>query len=478
MSILDTNIINIALPSILKDFDSSLQNGQLVITSYVMALAVVIPVSGFLGERIGMKRLYMITLACFTVGSALCGLAWNVQSLIFFRVLQGLGGGMLQPVGMAIVFTMIAPIERPRFIALLGIPNLLAPLLGPSFGGYLVEFANWRLVFLINVPIGLVDIFLAYHLLKETPVRTGTRMDFRGFAYAALAFPCLLLAMSRGSEYGWDSPSALVLFAVGAVALAAFIRHELTDPDPMLRLRLFSIPMFRLSLIIQWIGIFSLFGLNVVIPLYLQRVHGLGAAAAGRVLLPMGIVAFATLNLSGSLYNRLGPRPIVMCGLGVLSATTFLWSRVTPGTSTLILTLLVAARGLGQGMFGQMVQVVSYNSVPEGELPRATALVNVCQRLATAFSTAILTTVLIVGLGFTDAPPGASIASGTAPVAAMQQTFNYAFLLMTGVSLAGMVLAFFLRDRVLEEHLRALRESKAVLAASRPGRPLGNPNAK
>src|SRR5919202_4978238 len=161
MSILDSTIVNIALPSVLRDFNADLRNGQLVLTVYLLALAVVIPLSGFLAERVGMKRLYMITLVLFTLGSALCGLAWNLPSLILFRVLQGRGGGMLQPLGMAIVFTMITPLERGRFMALLGIPALLAPLLGPSLGGYIVEYMSWRCVFLINVPVGLIDIVLA-----------------------------------------------------------------------------------------------------------------------------------------------------------------------------------------------------------------------------------------------------------------------------------------------------------------------------
>ena len=138
MSILDTTIVNVALPNILRQFDARIESGQLVLTSYLIALAIVIPLSGFLGEKIGMKRLYILTLTCFTLGSALCGLAWNLQSLIVFRVIQGLGGGMLQPVGMAIVFSMITPLERARFMGFLGLPMLIAPILGPSFGGYLV----------------------------------------------------------------------------------------------------------------------------------------------------------------------------------------------------------------------------------------------------------------------------------------------------------------------------------------------------
>jgi len=166
MSILDSTIVNIALPSLLRDFNTDLRSGQLVLTIYLLALAVVIPLSGFLADRVGMKRLYIITLICFTAGSALCGLAWDLPSLVVFRALQGLGGGMLQPLGMAIVFSMITPLERGRFMGLLGLPMLLAPIMGPTLGGYLVQYASWRWIFLINLPIGLLNLGLAIWLLK------------------------------------------------------------------------------------------------------------------------------------------------------------------------------------------------------------------------------------------------------------------------------------------------------------------------
>lgn len=456
MSILDSTIVNIALPSILKDFNTSLQSGQFVITSYLMALAVVVPTSGFLGERIGMKRLYMITLALFTIGSALCGLAWNVQSLIFFRVLQGLGGGMLQPLGMAIVFTMITPLERPHFMALLGIPALLAPMLGPTVGGYLVEYSSWRTVFLINVPIGALDIIFAYILLKETNIRTDTRFDFKGFGFAFFAFPCLLLALSTGADVGWTSPAALGFFAIGLIALAGFIRVELRNHDPLLRIRLFADPMFRLAIGIQWIGFFSLFGLNFLMPLFLQRAHGLGAAEAGQVLLPMGVVAFITMNTAGRQYKRFGPRPLVITGLGVLALTTFLWSRIDENTGIIPIMFVVAGRGLGLGFFGQTVQLVAYNTIAAGEIPRATSLVNVGQRIDGALATAVLTTVLVFSLQWVGAPAGTSISAGTAPVPLMVEAFHYAFLVMTALCVVGMVMAFFLRDRVLEEYRRQL----------------------
>jgi EmrB/QacA subfamily drug resistance transporter len=345
---------------------------------------------------------------------------------------------------------------------------LLAPLIGPSVGGYIVEYASWRMIFLLNVPIGLIDIVLAYKLLKETPRRTELKLDTKGFVLSATAFPCLLLGFSRGSDLGWTSPVVLSLFTVGALALIAFVLHELHHRDPMLRLRLFSIPMFRLSLFTQWLGIFSIFGLNIVIPLYLQRVHEMSPAQAGQVLLPMGFVAFATMNLAGRLYNRLGPRPIVVTGLSIMALTTFAWSRVEADTSTLVLMILVCGRGLGMGMFGQILQVVSYNAIPSGEVSRATSLVNVCQRLSTAFATATLTTVLIIGLSFTSAPEGTSIAAGDAPVDAMVQAFRYAFYVMTAISIAGLGMGWFLRDHMLEEAMGRIKQGMPAPAGAAP----------
>src|SRR5439155_6773004 len=197
--------------SIIREFHSSVSRGQLVLTIYLLALAAVVPLSGFLGERAGMKRLYMVTLVGFTLSSGLCALAWNMPSLIFFRALQGVGGGMLQPLGMAIIFTMITPLERGRFMVMLGLPMLLGPILGPTVGGYLVQYLSWRTIFLINVPIGVIDIVLAQALLNETAIRHESRLDVKGLVFGLVAFPGLLLGLREGTDAGWGSPLAIGL---------------------------------------------------------------------------------------------------------------------------------------------------------------------------------------------------------------------------------------------------------------------------
>jgi EmrB/QacA subfamily drug resistance transporter len=450
MSILDSTIVNIALPSVLRDFRADLRNGQLVLTVYLLALAVVIPLSGFLAERIGMKRLYLITLTCFTAGSALCGFAWNLPSLVAFRALQGLGGGMLQPLGMAIVFTLITPLERGYFMGLLGLPMLLAPILGPTLGGYLVQYASWRLIFLINLPIGVVNLALAVWLLKELPRRPGARLDGRGFLLALFAFPSILLALSEGEQYGWTSPVVLGLAALGLVTLALFVLAELRHREPLLQLRLFASPMFALAMAINFVTQFSLFGMQYVLPLFLQQVHGLGAAATGLVLFPSGIVSFASMNVSGRLYNRLGPRPLALTGLVVLLVTTALLSRTTATTGIMSIGVLASLRGLAMGLCMMPVQTAAYNTVARDQMTRATALTNVLFRIFGAASTAMLTTVLLVSLRGRDVPAGASVTSGTAPLPALAHAFDDAFLLMAAMTGIGFVLALFLRDRVIE----------------------------
>lgn len=451
MSLLDSTIVNIALPDILGEFKANLDNGQLVLTVYLLALALVIPLSGFLGERIGMKRLYIITLTLFTAGSVLCGFAWNLPSLILFRAMQGLGGGMLQPLGQAIVFTLITPRERGYFMGLLGLPSLLAPILGPTIGGYLVEYSTWRMIFLINLPIGALNIFLAWRLLKETPIRVDARLDRVGLALSAIAFPCVLIALSQGESVGWTSPFILAPLAVGVISLGLFIRAELRNSEPLLKVRLFANPMFFLAMLIIFVTQFALFGVQYLLPIFLQTAHSLSAAETGLVLLPSGFVSFIAMNAGGRLYNRVGPKPLAIAGMAVLLVTTLLLSRISETTSPWLIAAFASSRGVGVGLCVIPVNTMAYNTVAQSDMPRATAMVNVLFRIFGSISTAILTAVIVASLGWHGAPAGSSFTDGTAPVHFMVKAFSDGFLLMAFFAVIGLALSFFVRDRILDE---------------------------
>jgi EmrB/QacA subfamily drug resistance transporter len=463
MSILDSTIVNVALPSILRDFGAGLQTGQLVLTVYLLTLAVVVPLSGYLAGRAGIKRLYIITLFFFTAGSALCGLAWNLPSLIVFRAIQGLGGGMLQPLGMALVFTMITPLERGRYMGMLGLPMLLAPLLGPTLGGYLAQYVSWRMIFLINLPIGVANLGLAWALLKEQPRQEGLRFDGLGFLLALCAFPSLLLALSEGGQLGWTSPATLTLMGAGIAALVAFIIVELRKRQPLLHVRLFERPMFALAMAINFVTQFSLFGIQFLMPLLLQQARGLGAAATGLLLFPSGITSFIAMNVSGRLYNRVGPKRLALAGLAVLFVTTAALGRTTEATGLLVIGFLASLRGVAMGLCMMPVQTAAYNTVPQEQIAHATALSNVLFRIFGSAGTAILTATLVFSLTVQGAPAGATVTSGTAPVHMLESAFDSAFLLMAAVTLIGMALAWFLRDPVLE----GLREQPAPVPGER-----------
>jgi len=449
MTLLDSSIVNVALPGIIGGFRSSVAVGELVVTIYLVGLAVVIPVSGFLGERFGMKRLYIIVLLAFCVSSGLCALAWSMPALIVFRALQGLGGGMLQPVGLAIMFTVITPLERSRFMVLLGLPILLAPILGPTVGGYLTQFVSWRAIFITNVPVGVIDLVLAYALLRETEVKRESRLDGAGFILSAVAFPSILFSLSEGAEVGWGSPLVGVLLVVGVAALLGFLYVELRQTEPMLQLRLFANNMFAVAMVLTFVTQFCYFGSSYLLPLFLENVRGLGAAATGLVMFPAAILDFVGITLSGRLYNRFGPRPFALAGILLYIITGAALSRLTSTTGAVAISAIASLRGLGIGLCAMPVMTMAFNTVPRDLMPRATALQNVLQRVFASASTAILTSIVLASLSLRGAPAGTAVTTASAPVGFLVRAFSDAFVAMALVAALGLFFALRLRDEVL-----------------------------
>ena len=502
LSLLNQTTVNIGLPKILTTFNADVQQGHWVVTAYMIALAVVIPVSGFLAEKIGMKRLYLITLALFVVGSALCSLAWDLPSLIVFRILQGFGGGMLHPLGLAIVYSLVTPLERPRFMALLGLPTLVAPLLGPVAGGYLVDTMGWQAMFTFNIPIALAGLVLAALLLRETPARRGAPLDVPGFVLSSIAFPALLLGFTYGARDGWSTMSAELFLLIGTVTLLAWIVVELVQPEPMLDLRLFASRVFSLSVALNFVVQLSLFGTQLLLPLFLQTAQGLGALEAGLILMPQGFASFLSMILAGRLYNRVGPRPLVLFGVGLMALTTWGLGHVSLATSHGTITWLAVARGFALGFCFLPIQTAAYNTVAQRQMARATALYNGLMRTFASFSTAFLSTILatrslfhysamaaamtpdrpgvaafvnalqpeLVSRGITDPQAQDRVIAGILTRTTSQQAlvlaFDDVFLLLTAFSAVAVLLALFLRDPLVEGQTSTAPELRPVRAAS------------
>jgi DHA2 family multidrug resistance protein len=394
MVMLDQTVVNIALPKITTVFGVGVHEAQLVVTSYMLALAVIMPATGFLSDTFGTKRLYLITMALFTGGSLLCGLAWNNTSLVAFRIIQGLGGGMMSPLGMTMLFQVVPPNRRNTIMGFFGLPLMLAPVLGPTMGGYIVEYIDWRVIFTLNVPIGLIGLFMGFTLLRESPRVPGLTFDLRGFLLSAVAFSALLLGFSDAATDGWTSPTVLTRFSIGTVALLAWIWVELTDEHPLLDLRLFRIPIWTMSALVSFVLTVGMFGGMLVLPLFLQNLRGLGAAESGLILISQVLPMTVAMPLVGRLVDRVGARAMILAGLPLLAITTWQFGGLDLTTPDLTIRLWLAARGCAMGMVMMPSMTAGLNAVPLHLMSRASSMSNVMRQVFGAFGTAIIVTIL------------------------------------------------------------------------------------
>jgi EmrB/QacA subfamily drug resistance transporter len=394
MVMLDQTVVNIALPKITTVFGVGVHETQLVVTSYMLALAVIMPATGYLSDTFGTKRLYLITMALFTGGSLLCGLAWNNSSLVAFRVIQGLGGGMMTPLGMTMLFQVVPPNRRNTIMGFFGLPLMLAPVLGPTLGGYLVEYIDWRVIFTLNVPVGIVGLFLGFTLLRESKHVPNLKFDLRGFVLSAIGFSALLLGLSDVATDGWTSPTILIRFGIGTAALAAWIYVELTDEHPLLDLRLFRIPIFTLSALVSFVLTVGMFGGMLVLPLFLQNLRGLGAAESGLILVSQVLPMTVAMPLVGRLVDKVGARVVILTGLPLLALTTWQFGQLDITTSDATIRLWLAARGCAMGLVMMPSMTAGLNAVPLPMMSRASSMSNVMRQVFGAFGTALVVTIL------------------------------------------------------------------------------------
>src|SRR3954452_3758588 len=364
MAVLDTTVVNIALPKLQAVFGATLNDVQWIITGYTLAQTVSIPLFGFLADRFGSKWIYILSLGLFTLASALCGLSWNVNSMIVFRVLQGLGGGALLPLGIAQVYAVFPPEERGRSQAAIGIPVLLAPALGPTFGGYIVQYFNWRIIFYLNVPIGIIGISMCAVLLRRGRFNPNSRLDIWGLTLATLTFSSLIYGVGEAASKGWTSTTVSGFVVFGLICLLALIVVELRTDDPLLDFTLFKSWNWTSAILITICTTFALFGALFLVPQYLQVLRGLNPEQAGLVLLPSSLVTLIALPISGISMDRFGPKISILIGLVALGISSYLLSRLTLTTPTSVLRLWLIGRSIGIGFASQPASVIALSKVP------------------------------------------------------------------------------------------------------------------
>lgn len=489
MSILDQTIVNVALNSLQNDFKVTVSDIQWVITGYTLGLGAVIPMSGWLADRFSSKRVFVISVIGFTVMSALCGLSQSSGMLIGFRIVQGLAGGLIMPVGMAIMMGSSRPEERGRMGAVLGVPMMLAPILGPTLGGWLIQSVSWRLIFYINVPIGIAGTVLALLLLRGgSGKRDLEPLDWVGALLASPGVVGVVYGLAQPATYGWGSGRTLVPLVGGVLLLVAFCLYELRQPHPLINIRIFRDVAFTAAMLMSVLVVIALFGVVLLMPLFLQQVQGYGALDTGVILAAQGIGALISMPLSGVLTDRLGAAKVVPVGLAILFAATLWSTTLAPDTDRTTIMLMLGARGLGMGFTMMPVFSSAFVTLRPEFIARATSVSNTIQRVGSALGVAIMTTILSsrITANLPHLPGGTSSVtnSGTLSNAHLppaiktillqQVTKGYVdtFWIAAGVVLLGLPLALLLRkalrpDVVRSYGLRQLSQGIVLGSAAR-----------
>ncbi|HYB01139.1 MAG TPA: DHA2 family efflux MFS transporter permease subunit, partial [Ktedonobacteraceae bacterium] len=398
MSILDQTIVNIAIPRLQTAFGADIHSVQWVLTAYILAQGVATPTAAYFSDTLGIKRFYVISLAAFTLGSALCGLAWSLPVLITFRVLQGLGGAALFPLSITLLFREFPPQERGTAMGFFGVPALLAPAIGPTLGGYLVTFVGWQAIFYINVPVGIVAIVLSALLIREYRPEGQTRFDVVGFIFVALGLVTLLYGLSSATTDGWGSATVLGCLTVGIISLVIFTTAELIIANrggqPLLDLRLFANAPFRAGMLANLFVIFALFGGLFLFPLYLQNIRGLSAFQSGLILLPQALAAMVSVIIGGRLVDRIGVRAVMIPGLLILAYATWQLTSISIDSPYGWLQLMFILRGLALGLTVQPLTVATLSEIPPRQLAQASSLSTVNRAVASSFGIAVLATLV------------------------------------------------------------------------------------
>ncbi|MCP2338611.1 MDR family MFS transporter [Actinomadura rupiterrae] len=397
MAILDTTIVNVALRTLGDDFHAGLSTIQWVVTGYLLALAMVIPLTGWAIDRFGGRRVWMTSIALFVLGSALAGSAWNVGTLIAFRIVQGLGGGMLMPTGMAILTMAAGPRRMGRVMSIVGVPMLLGPVFGPVIGGYLVERADWRWIFFVNLPVGALALLLAWWKIPGgRPREDGAALDLRGMLLLSPGFVLLIYGLSRASGGGgFGQASTIAWLATGGVLVAAFIAHAALRGDrALIDVRLYRDRTYATASAVAFLVGTVLLGSMLLIPLYYQVGRGEGALAAGLLMAPQGLGAAVSMPFAGMLTDRLGAGRVVPVGVVVLTLGTVPFTQVHADTSFWLLGAAMFVRGLGIGATMMPSMSAAVATLRRDAVPRATSALNIIVQLGGSFGTALLAVVL------------------------------------------------------------------------------------
>jgi len=403
MALLDSSIVAVAISTIMNAFNTDEGTVQWVSTAYLLALGIATPLSGWLGDRLGLKALYLGSQAIFVSGSLLCSLSWDIDVLVFARVVQGLGAGLSMPTAMAMIYRVVPRKEIGSAMGIFGIASFIGPALGPTVGGLIIERASWQWIFTINLPAGAAVLALASFFVPESRAKDPGKLDLAGAASSTVMLFCFLFALSKGEDWGWGDERIVLLLLAAFFAFALFVAVELTVEKPLLELRVFKYRSFALGNAVLVVSMVGLYVGTFYFPLYLQKVLGLGAMDTGLRMTPAALISAALMPLTGKLYDKVGARPLILFGLSTLAALTFQFRTLDLTTATATVTLWITLRGAVSPFTNIPAQNAAMADIPTELISRASALTNVVARIASSFGLTVFTSMLTTRQAFHEA---------------------------------------------------------------------------
>jgi DHA2 family multidrug resistance protein len=398
MAVLDATIVNVALPRMMASFGVTVDRAEWVLTAYLLIFGVMLPSSGWFADRFGHKRMFVLGLFLFTLGSFLSSLSWTIDVLIAFRVVQGAGAGFLMPIGMAIIMREFPPEKRGIALGFWSVSASASVSLGPTLGGYLIDRFSWHMIFDINVPFGVLAILAALVILREHREEELRGFDTMGFVSLAAGLTALLLALANGNSAwntgGWSSNFILTCFAVAAVGLAVFLVAELTVRHPLIEIALFRNFNFAVSNVVLFIFGLGMFGSNFLLPIYLQDSLGYTPFQAGLVFLPVGLLLGLTAPIAGWFSDKSDARIPAFLGMGMLALTLYLFSSLSLFTERSAIMHPLYLRGVAMGLLFSPLTTVAISEIPNRKMAQASGLINVIRQIGGSFGVAIFGSLL------------------------------------------------------------------------------------
>jgi len=395
MATLDTSIANIAVPKIMSVFGVSLDDVKWVLTAYTLTLGAIVPLTGYLGDVFGSKRMFIFALVTFTIGSFLCGMAWSNGAMIIFRIIQAIGGGMIMPVCMTTMMQTFSKDKLGTAVGFWGIAVLAAPAVGPTLGGYILEKLDWRIIFYINVPIGILGIFMSFICLKDTPKKLFPKFDYIGFITSTISIVSILYVLGEGSSIDWGDIKNPILLTVGIFGMILFIINELSVEDPLIELRVLKNFEFTISQIVQSFIMSVLMAVMYIMPLFLQNMRNYTPIETGMILLPSALASALIMPISGKIYDKIGAKIPATIGIFILIVSSYKLACINMDTTKLYIEVIMTIRNIGIGLAVMPVTTAGMNAVVDPKLAgKASALNNTFKQISCSLGVTITTTLI------------------------------------------------------------------------------------